>query len=121
METPQDSSTKFTWARAFRDIGVHAINTGQFPFFCMFVISLVVLFRVDPLTLDTIFLGFFKNLTQYIWTGYSLLLITIVGVTFYIKAMNKRHKDQITARDNVIGSLKEDLKALNSPKMGETQ
>lgn len=121
IQTPQDNSTKFTWARAFRDIGVHAINTGQFPFFCMFIIALVILFRVDPETLDSIVLGFFRNLKQYVWTGYFLLFITIVGVTFYIKAVNKRHNDQISSRDILIEELKTDLKSLNGSKIGEIQ
>lgn len=28
-----ESTDKFTWARAFRDIGVKSISSGQFPIF----------------------------------------------------------------------------------------
>lgn len=118
----QDNTAKFTWARAFRDIAINAMNTGQFPFFCMFIIALIILFRVDPQTLDSILLDVFNNIKEYVITGYVLLLFTIVGVTIYIKALNKRHNKQVNERNKIIESLKDDLnKALNSPQKGEIQ
>jgi len=103
-----DSS--YSWARAFRDIGVQAINTGQFPFFCMFVVAILFLFRLPPETLSTISLEVVNNFKTYVFSGYGLFIITLVCVTFYVKALNKRHKEQLGKQNALIEQLKEELK-----------
>ena len=104
------SDSSFSWARAFRDIGVHAINTGQFPFFCMFIIALVFLLRLPPDTLSLLSLEVLSNFKTYLLSGYSLFLLTLVLVTLYVLALKKRHKEQLGKQNAIIEKLKEELK-----------
>lgn len=100
----------YSWARAFRDIGVQAINTGQFPFFCMFIIALVFLFRLPPETLSTISLEVLSNFKIYMLSGYSLFLFALVFASLYVAALKKRHREQLGKQNVLIEQLKEDLK-----------
>ncbi|MBD8008760.1 hypothetical protein [Acinetobacter pecorum] len=106
---PSDDSG-YSWARAFRDIGIQAINTGQFPFFCMFIIAILFLFRLPPETLSTISLEVVNNFRTYVLSGYSLFGITLICVSLYVKVLKKRHKEQLVKQNALIEKLKEDLK-----------
>lgn len=117
------TDSNYSWARAFRDIGVHAINSGQFPFFCMFVIALVFLYRLPDETLSTISLEVLQNFKIYIKSGYALFAITLLLTTLYIKAFTKRHKDQLAKQNTIIEQLKNDLKGVgvSSTTTGESR
>lgn len=101
--------TNFSWARAFRDIGVHAINTGQFPFFCLFIIVMFFLFRLPPDTLSTISLEVLHNFREYALTGYVLFIVTLACCGFYVNALKKRHTKQIDRQNKIINKLKDEL------------
>lgn len=108
VSSSNDSS--YSWARAFRDIGVQAINTGQFPFFCMFIIALVFLFRLPPETLSTISLEVLNNFKIYMLSGYSLFLFSLLFASLYVAALKKRQREQLVKQNALIEQLKEDLK-----------
>ena len=47
------------WAKAFRDIGVKSISSGQFPIFCLFILLLIVLLRIPEQDLSNLTSQFF--------------------------------------------------------------
>ncbi|WDZ50176.1 hypothetical protein LF296_12685 [Acinetobacter vivianii] len=109
LNASHGADNSFSWARAFRDIGVHAINTGQFPFFGLLVVVLVFLFRLPTETLSEISLEFFNNFKEYVITGYSLFVITLILTWVYIKALRKRHVEQLSKQNDLISQLKDEL------------
>lgn len=106
---PSDDSG-YSWARAFRDIGVQAINTGQFPYFCFFIIVMLFLFRLPPETLSAISLEVLHNFIAYALSGYTLFIVTLVCCGFYVGALKKRHSKQVEKQNNIINQLKDELK-----------
>jgi len=109
--THASSNTDYSWARAFRDIGVHAINTGQFPFFCLFIIALLFLYRLPAETLSILSTEILANFKNYALSGYSLFVVTLLCVAIYVIALTKRHKEQLGKQNQIIEKLKEDLRA----------
>ncbi len=107
--THASSNTDYSWARAFRDIGVHAINTGQFPFFCLFIIALLFLYRLPAETLSLLSTEVLANFKDYVISGYSLFVVTLIGVAIYVVALKKRHREQLGKQNQIIEKLKEDL------------
>jgi hypothetical protein len=120
ISTSSDSS--YSWARAFRDIGVQAINNGKFPLFCMFIITLVFLFRLPTETLSQLSMEVFQNLKEYVFSGYFLFFITLIIVALYIKAFRKRYTAQIQKQNTIIEQLKNDLRnnSISNAATGES-
>ncbi len=109
VETGNPSTnTNFTWARAFRDIGVNAISTGQFPFFCIFVIALVILLKMPGTDISLLVNDVFKNFKSYALSGYALFVVTLLIGGVYIRVLQGAHRKQIEQRDNLIRSLNGD-------------
>lgn len=104
------SDSSYSWARAFRDIGIQAINTGQFPYFCFFIIVMLFLFRLPPDTLSTLSLEVLHNFKEYALSGYALFIVTLACCGFYINALKKRHNKQIDKQDKIINQLKDELR-----------
>lgn len=103
------SDSSYSWARAVRDIGIQAINTGQFPYFCFFIIALLFLFRLPPETLSNISLEVLYNFKEYALSGYSLFVITLACCGFYVNALKKRHGKQIDKQNKIINQLKDEF------------
>lgn len=104
-ENSPNSEGDFTWARAFRDIGVSAINTGQFPFFCLFAIALLILLKMPGEDISTLVNEVFHNFKSYALSGYTLFAVTLLFGGIYIKILRNAHKKQIAKRDSLIKTL----------------
>lgn len=107
MSNPS-TDTDYSWARAFRDIGVNAINTGQFPFFCMFAIALLILIKMPGADISILVNDVFHNFKSYALSGYFLFALTLLLGGIYIKVLQSAHKKQIEQRDGLIRSLNGD-------------
>ena len=107
MSNPS-TNTDYSWARAFRDIGVNAINTGQFPFFCMFVIALLILIKMPGADVSILVNDVFHNFKSYALSGYFLFVLTLLLGGIYIRVLQSAHRKQIEQRDNLIRNLNGD-------------
>lgn len=107
MSNPS-TNTDYSWARAFRDIGVNAINTGQFPFFCMFVIALLILIKMPGADVSILVNDVFHNFMSYALSGYFLFALTLLLGGIYIRVLQSAHRKQIEQRDNLIRNLNGD-------------
>lgn len=108
MNNPS-TNTDYTWARAFRDIGVNAINTGQFPFFCLFVIALLILIKMPGADISLLVNDIFANFKSYALSGYFLFGLALLLCGIYIKVLQSAHKKQIEQRDSLIRNLNGDV------------
>ena len=107
MSNPS-TNTDYSWARAFRDIGVNAINTGQFPFLCMFVIALLILIKMPGADVSILVNDVFHNFKSYALSGYFLFALTLLLGGIYIRVLQSAHRKQIEQRDNLIRNLNGD-------------
>ncbi|MEC8124613.1 MAG: hypothetical protein VX125_12335 [Pseudomonadota bacterium] len=110
MSNPSTDSN-YSWARAFRDIGVNAINTGQFPFFCLFVLALLILIKMPGADVSILVNDVFHNFKSYALSGYFLFALALLLGGIYIKVLQSAHRKQIEQRDNMIRSLNGDANA----------
>lgn len=81
---------KVTWAQAFRDTVIAAMNRGQLPFYCIFLIVLVIVLRLSPSDLSKLAENFLNLLVSWKiagWVLFSLLLFA-----WYIQARFMRKK-----------------------------
>lgn len=100
-----ETNSNFTWARAFRDIGVNAINTGQFPFFCIFIVVILVLLKMPGGDVSKLIFNVFANFREFAVSGYVLFAIALIICSVYIKILRNAHKKQVEQRDNLIKNL----------------
>lgn len=112
---------KNDWARTVRDIGVKAIDSGQFVLFGVFLLIAIAFLKMPGEILGEIIKGVLKNILLYSTSGYILFIVSLVGVGFYIKATNKRHSKQIEDRDSAIKLLKEEMLKIGVKAKGENQ
>lgn len=96
---------KNDWARAVRDIGIKAIDSGQFLLFGFYLVVIIILIKMPSDIIGDIIKQLFSNLLIYATNGYVLFFLTLIACGLYVKALSKRHKKQIVDRDQMIEDL----------------
>ncbi|MCU4496370.1 hypothetical protein [Acinetobacter ursingii] len=99
------SGQRNDWARTVRDIAIKAIDSGQFLMFGFILIVVIILIKMPSDVIGEIVKDLFKNILVYATNGFILFVLTLIAVSLYMKAMNKRHKKQISERDEMIQNL----------------
>lgn len=94
------------WA-AFRDIGIHSINKGQFPLFLVTVVIIFILWRMPENEIANLV----NRLTDpsIILNGPTLIIIAIVLLVWFLHAKSQRR--YFAAEMKRLASERNDLQA----------
>ncbi|MCC5933345.1 MAG: hypothetical protein JJU35_03800 [Balneolales bacterium] len=85
---------RVTWAQAVRDLGIKSMNTGQFPFFCLFLLSFVIVLSLPAHDLSTLLRRLAGHLVKFELLAYILWFGTIAGWYFHAKYVRKAHAEE---------------------------
>lgn len=109
----ESNDQNVSWARAFRDIGVKAISSGQFPLFCAFIIILVFLIRLPSTELTNVSNALIDRISQ----PSIILFILMLSVGFgYIRLLTTQFKRRINTMQEEIIKLRNQDKPQISEK-----
>ena len=98
------------WAKAFRDIGVKSISSGQFPIFCLFILLLIVLLRIPEQDLSNLTSQFFAcQATSKAGFYIFMFFYTFIGYLFF---KFFRHRLDKAVKENEI--LRNKLKQIST-------
>ena len=98
---------KVTWAQAFRDTMTTAMNRGQAPFYCFFIIIVILLLRMPSNQMPHLAEDFLQLLAAWKITGWVLLVLVIFAWGIHAKTMRKKY----SAEYSRVGDEKSKLQA----------
>jgi hypothetical protein len=93
--TKNDSRPAVGWPHAFRDILVAAVNRGQFPFFCIFLIFLLLVFKMPSEEAGRLIIDLEHDLRDMHILGWVLELFTLVAWVWLNRRQRRTYRDEI--------------------------
>lgn len=94
-EYKKEEKTKINLPAMVRDIAIHAISRGQIIPVAMFLMVIVVIFRLPPETLGEIVKDLISKALHYSALGYSFSIIIMLSWYIHMKYLNKIHEQEI--------------------------
>lgn len=110
-----NSSSEFTWARAFRDIGVKSISSGQFPVFCLFILLAIILWRVPEKDISDLITQFFACQDSS-KAGFYIFIFFYSSIGYLIFKFFRHRLDSMVKENEV---LRNKLKQISAKEDGK--
>lgn len=85
--TIKKNNGQYTWARAFRDVFVAAINKGQLPILGVIGVFFIILWRIPESNLAKVLESIIDHLVKGELIAYILLFVSCTGWFIHAKVM----------------------------------
>lgn len=85
---------RVTWAQALRDLGINSMMTGQFPFFCLFMLTLVVVISLPSSDVSLLIHRLVDHLIKLELIAYILWLSTVFLWFIHVRYLSKSHAEE---------------------------
>jgi hypothetical protein len=83
-----------SWAQAIRDMVISAINKGQLPIFGLFLVILMLIYKMPEADVSKLVFEILDSLRRGEFVAYILLSITIFGWFVHARVMRKTFTDE---------------------------
>ncbi|WP_371194211.1 hypothetical protein [Glaciecola sp. SC05] len=90
----KNNNNQVTWAKAFRDIVVSSINKGQFPLVALFLLLVIISWRIPSEVIGKVVEDVMYSGNRGIY-GYILSLIIALVWFVHSKKMRREHSDEL--------------------------
>jgi len=87
-------NTPVSWAQAIRDMVISAINKGQLPIFGLFLVILMLIYKMPETDVSKLVFEILDSLRRGEFIAYILLGITAFGWLAHARIMRKTFTDE---------------------------
>lgn len=94
-EHKKEENVKINIPAMVRDIAIHAISRGQIIPVAIFLIIIVIVFRLPPQILGEIVKDLFLKASRFYALGYVLSIFLILGWYIHVKFLNQIHEREM--------------------------
>ncbi|BCO32863.1 hypothetical protein TspCOW1_29660 [Thiohalobacter sp. COW1] len=85
---------KVTWAQAFRDIVIAAMNRGQLLLLMVVAVVIIPVWKMTPEESSRLVFDVLENLKNGSILGYILFVSTVLGWFFHARAMRRIYSNE---------------------------